>query len=322
MLWSAGLEAPRHVWVHGWLLAAGGERMSKSRGNFLDPTTSSRRSAAMVRATSCSARCRSTGTPKCRGTRSSVATTRTLQDFGNLLNRTVSMTKRISMASVPRRASSGTRRSRRAGTRRSVVHGRGRVMSAPRSPLWVWEFVEREPRRRRGEALGPREGVEAGDERPAIDCAASWAIYVEACRLIGLAVAPYYAADGTTRAGPARIRVMATGGRERRDDDPGRVGVGCPSQRGGPGTTPEPLFQRLEDGDGRGCDQQPPRRMTPRLGRRPDPAPGSTPIATSMPTVSPTTRKPRSTRPVPAVSSASLVPGWNVASCERARSLA
>ena len=37
MLWSAGLEPPRHVWVHGWLLAAGGERMSKSRGNFLDP---------------------------------------------------------------------------------------------------------------------------------------------------------------------------------------------------------------------------------------------------------------------------------------------
>ena len=23
MLWSAGLEAPRKVWVHGWLLAAG-----------------------------------------------------------------------------------------------------------------------------------------------------------------------------------------------------------------------------------------------------------------------------------------------------------
>ena len=37
MLWSAGLEAPRRVWAHGWLLAAGGDRMSKSRGNFLDP---------------------------------------------------------------------------------------------------------------------------------------------------------------------------------------------------------------------------------------------------------------------------------------------
>jgi methionyl-tRNA synthetase len=37
MLWSAGLEAPRKVWAHGFLLAAGGERMSKSRGNFFDP---------------------------------------------------------------------------------------------------------------------------------------------------------------------------------------------------------------------------------------------------------------------------------------------
>ena len=33
---SAGLPLPRKVWVHGWLLAQG-ERMSKSRGNFLDP---------------------------------------------------------------------------------------------------------------------------------------------------------------------------------------------------------------------------------------------------------------------------------------------
>ena len=36
MLWSAGFEAPRRVWVHGFLLVQG-ERMSKSRGNFLDP---------------------------------------------------------------------------------------------------------------------------------------------------------------------------------------------------------------------------------------------------------------------------------------------
>ena len=37
MLWSAGLEPPRQVWVHGFLIAAGGEQMSKSRGNFFDP---------------------------------------------------------------------------------------------------------------------------------------------------------------------------------------------------------------------------------------------------------------------------------------------
>jgi methionyl-tRNA synthetase len=36
MLMSAGLPLPRLVWVHGWLLVQG-ERMSKSRGNFLDP---------------------------------------------------------------------------------------------------------------------------------------------------------------------------------------------------------------------------------------------------------------------------------------------
>jgi methionyl-tRNA synthetase len=36
MLMSAGIELPRKVWVHGWLLTQG-ERMSKSRGNFLDP---------------------------------------------------------------------------------------------------------------------------------------------------------------------------------------------------------------------------------------------------------------------------------------------
>ncbi len=37
MLMSAGIPLPRLVWVHGWLLAQG-ERMSKSRGNFLDPS--------------------------------------------------------------------------------------------------------------------------------------------------------------------------------------------------------------------------------------------------------------------------------------------
>jgi len=37
MLMSAGIELPRKVWVHGFLIAAGGERMSKSRGNMFDP---------------------------------------------------------------------------------------------------------------------------------------------------------------------------------------------------------------------------------------------------------------------------------------------
>jgi methionyl-tRNA synthetase len=36
MLWSAGLEAPRKVWIHGFLTVQG-EKMSKSRGNFFEP---------------------------------------------------------------------------------------------------------------------------------------------------------------------------------------------------------------------------------------------------------------------------------------------
>src|SRR5258706_1415743 len=36
MLMSAGLELPRRVWVHGFMTVQG-EKMSKSRGNFLEP---------------------------------------------------------------------------------------------------------------------------------------------------------------------------------------------------------------------------------------------------------------------------------------------
>ena len=36
LLWSAGYEAPRSEFIHGYLLM-GGEKMSKTRGNVLDP---------------------------------------------------------------------------------------------------------------------------------------------------------------------------------------------------------------------------------------------------------------------------------------------
>src|SRR5207302_2119824 len=37
LLMAAGLELPRHVFVHGFLLGSDGRKMSKSLGNVLDP---------------------------------------------------------------------------------------------------------------------------------------------------------------------------------------------------------------------------------------------------------------------------------------------
>jgi methionyl-tRNA synthetase len=37
MLWAAGLEAPTRVFAHGWIITEGGEKMSKSLGNALEP---------------------------------------------------------------------------------------------------------------------------------------------------------------------------------------------------------------------------------------------------------------------------------------------
>jgi methionyl-tRNA synthetase len=37
MLWSAGLPEPTRVFAHGWILAEGGEKMSKSLGNVTEP---------------------------------------------------------------------------------------------------------------------------------------------------------------------------------------------------------------------------------------------------------------------------------------------
>ena len=95
MLMSAGIELPRMVWVHGWLLTGGGERMSKSRGNFLDPLDSvatfgadgaryvTLREVAFDRDTEVS------WDSFVRRYNADLA-----NDFGNLVNRTVSMAQR------------------------------------------------------------------------------------------------------------------------------------------------------------------------------------------------------------------------------------
>src|SRR3954465_5650492 len=94
ILMKAGIELPRKVWVHGWLLT-GGERMSKSRGNFLDPHDSVAAFGAdgaryvTLRGVAFDRDTEVTWDSFVRRYNADLA-----NDYGNLLNRTLSMTGR------------------------------------------------------------------------------------------------------------------------------------------------------------------------------------------------------------------------------------
>jgi methionyl-tRNA synthetase len=94
MLMSAGLPLPREVWVHGWLLVQG-ERMSKSRGNFLDPAAvvaalgSDGARYALLREVAFDRDTDVSWDSFVRRYNADLA-----NDFGNLVNRTLSMTAR------------------------------------------------------------------------------------------------------------------------------------------------------------------------------------------------------------------------------------
>jgi methionyl-tRNA synthetase len=192
MLWSAGLEAPRHVWVHGWLLVQG-ERMSKSRGNFLDPH-------AVVAAF---------GADGARYvTLREVAFDRDVDvswdsfvrrynadlanDFGNLVNRTVSMVNRYldGERPAPRPAGESPLAEGWSDTLRLVEEKLdGCLLHEALGELW--EFVR--GANKTVDAEQPwtlAKAAKAGDEAAAARLRSVLGDLVEACRLIGLAAAP------------------------------------------------------------------------------------------------------------------------------------
>jgi methionyl-tRNA synthetase len=246
MLWSAGLEAPRHVWVHGWLLTGGGERMSKSRGNVLDPNSAvaalgsdgtryvTLREVAFDRDTEVS------WDSFVRRYNADLA-----NDFGNLVNRTVSMVNRYLGGERPppnlatldavwtqRLAAYRTAFDRyllheALGELWEVVGAANRLVDAEKP----WEL-----------AKSAKAGDAAAEER----LRGVLGDLVEACRLIALAGAPFmpataprvfaqlgfdyaYGADGN--GGPPILDDLRWGARAT---EPGRV------------TAPEPLFPRLD----------------------------------------------------------------------------
>jgi methionyl-tRNA synthetase len=192
MLWSAGLEAPRKVWVHGWLLSGGGERMSKSRGNFLDPNDVvaalgadgarfvSLREVAFDRDTEVS------WDSFVRRYNADLA-----NDFGNLVNRTVSMANRYLGGERPAPSGGGP-----------LAADWPQRLPAYQSALEdcllhdaiaaLWEFVG--AANRLVDAEKPWElakAAKAGDDAAGDRLRGVLGDLVEACRLIGLAVAPF-----------------------------------------------------------------------------------------------------------------------------------
>jgi methionyl-tRNA synthetase len=252
MLMSAGIELPRKVWVHGFLLAAGGDRMSKSRGNMLDPSDVvaalgadgaryvTLREVAFDRDTEVS------WDSFVRRYNADLA-----NDFGNLVNRTVTMAGRYLGGDrpAPRPDSDAPLAAAWEQARTGYVAKiEGLLLHDALGALWEFvgeanRFVEAEQpwalakAAKAGDAAAP--GAQARLEGVLGDL-------VEAARLISLAVAPFmpsvapraleqvgeaypYAADGN--GGPPVLDLLQWGAAPNAG---GRLG------------TPAPLFPRLE----------------------------------------------------------------------------
>jgi methionyl-tRNA synthetase len=249
MLWSAGLEAPRHVWVHGWLLAAGGERMSKSRGNFLDPNDfvaafgQDGARYVVLREVPFDRDAEVSWDSFVRRYNADLA-----NDFGNLLNRTVSMTNRYLEGErpAPRAAGESPLAEGWADTRRLYAE-RLEGMLLHDALAELWEFVGGANKTVDAEqpwALA--KAWKAGDEAAGERLRGVLGDLLEACRLVGLAVAPYM--PGMAPRILAQLGFPYPYGPDGNSGPPVAEELEWGAHAGVMGrvSTPEPLFPRLD----------------------------------------------------------------------------
>ncbi|HEX8025724.1 MAG TPA: methionine--tRNA ligase [Candidatus Limnocylindrales bacterium] len=249
MLMSAGIELPRKVWVHGFLLAAGGDRMSKSRGNMLDPTDAVNALGAdgaryvTLREVAFDRDSEVSWDSFVRRYNADLA-----NDFGNLVNRTVSMAGRYLDGERPaaRPAAEAPLAGAWVAAREAAVRAiDGYLLHDHLAALW--EFVGAANKLVEAEApWALAKAAKAGDDVAGKRLRGVLGDLVEAVRLVALAAAPFlpgaspkafeqlgyawpYGADGN--GGPPLLAELEWGARA---GEPGRLGAAVP------------LFPRLE----------------------------------------------------------------------------
>ena len=246
MLMSAGLPLPRLVWVHGWLLAQG-ERMSKSRGNFYDPLD-------MVRALS-SDGARYVALREVAFDRDADVSWDSFlrrynadlaNDFGNLVNRTVTMVGRYLDGSRPAPSPDGSLGAVWAAAADGYdEHLRAFLLHEALASLW--DFVG--AANRLVEQEKPWELARAardGDATAAQRLSGVLGDLVEACRLVALAAAPFI--PSTAPRVLAQLGYAFPYGPDGSDGPPlaDELAWAAHASESGKVATPEPLFPRLE----------------------------------------------------------------------------
>jgi methionyl-tRNA synthetase len=249
MLWSAGIEAPRKVWVHGFMTVQG-EKMSKSRGNFLDPidlvSTFGMDGIRYVtlRETPFDRDADVSWDLFVRRYNADLA-----NDFGNLVNRTVSMVNRYLDGERPSPEDGSL-----AGIATEAIRTYGQKLEAyllHDALAALWTLVE--AANRLVDSTKPwdlNKAAKAGDAAAADQLRGVLGELVEASRLVGLAVAPFMPG--------AAPRVLAqlgyaygygedgNGGPPLLDELRWGAGDAGDAAKTGRVATAEPLFPRLE----------------------------------------------------------------------------
>jgi methionyl-tRNA synthetase len=248
MLMSAGLELPRKVWVHGFMTVRG-EKMSKSRGNFFDPSDlvaafgPDGTRFVTLREFPFDQDADVSWESFVRRYNADLA-----NDFGNLVNRTVSMAARYLGGERPAPRAVADAPLAAAWSRTMATYAArldALLLHDALSALWEFvgdanKFVESE------QPWSIAKTAKAGAAGAEARLAGVLGDLVEAARLVALAAAPFmpsiapralaqlgqaypYAPDGN--GGPPLLDALAWGASPA---ETGRLGI------------PEPLFPRLE----------------------------------------------------------------------------